>query len=105
MVPAVAARHGLLLVLVASVLMPLSAVALEQDDPMSKWLGSSEHDRTRVLDELRAKGGKLRQDSSSVLACMNAAAEIAGHQDLRVGDVAEACSESPPSSHDPKTDI
>lgn len=106
MVPAVAARCVLVVGLATAVLTPLGAAALDRNDVMGKWLDSSEQDRTHILDELRAKSSKLRQaDPSKVMDCMNSAAEIAGHRDLLIGDVAEACSEPPSPSDDPKTDI
>ena len=106
MAHAVATRRGPLLLLVAAMLTPFSAAALERNDSMSTWLESSAQERTHVLDELRAENSKLRQaDPGKVMACMNGAAGIAGHQDLRVGEVAEACAEPPSPSGDPKTDI
>lgn len=100
-------KHGAALILMAVVLVPVSAIALEQSDTMGRWAESSEHDRLQVLDELRAKNARMREtDRFSTLACMNGAAEIPGHRDLRIGDVASACSEpSRPASRGLQTDI
>ena len=105
MIAAIVPRHGVMLLLIAAVLAPVSAVALDQDDAMSKWAESSEQDRSHLLDQLRAQGGKIAQtDRSSELACMNAAAAVPEHRDLRIGDIAAACAE-PPALREPQTDI
>lgn len=84
----------LALLLVAAVSTSQRAEALERSDTMSEWRQSLNSDRSHLLDELRAKNRTLGQaDRTRVMECMDAAASIAGHQELRIGDVAEACSE------------
>lgn len=82
---------ALALVLLAVAICPNAAVALGRDDTMGDWLQASEADRSHLLDELL--GGERPASRAKVAECMKSAAEIAGHCELRIGDVAEACSE------------
>lgn len=106
MTSCVTMKRGLALWLLAFVCAS-QADALERNDTMSGWLHSSDADRSNLLDKLQATGSKPRQaNRARVMDCMNAAAEVAGHGELRIGDVAEACSLPPSSPNgDAQTDI
>lgn len=70
------------------------ASALDRNDTMSVWLHASDADRSRLLDELLAHDRTVQKaNPKAVAACLDAAAKIPGHGELRIGDVADACSE------------
>jgi hypothetical protein len=80
--------RAVLVLMLASVATP--AMALEPQDTLRDWKTASGADRDRVLKQLEDSlgGAAPRKD---VLSCLNDAAGMTPHADLRVADVFTAC--------------
>lgn len=85
--------HALLVLTLASLGAP--ALALEPQDTLRDWKTASGADRDRVLKQLDASGGGAAS-RKDVLSCLDDAAGMAPHADLRIADVFTACAK--PSS-------
>lgn len=93
---------GMAAMLTVAVCTSRMAYALSGTDTMMDWLHASAADRSRVLDDLQSKNKLTQASRAKLIECLNGAAEIAGHSELHIADVAEACSETslPKSSTD-----
>jgi hypothetical protein len=80
--------RALLVLTLASLGAPV--LALEPQDTLRDWKMASGTDRDRVLKQLDASmgGSASRKD---VLSCLDGAAGIAPHADLRIADIFKAC--------------
>ncbi|KQP80376.1 hypothetical protein ASF60_22670 [Methylobacterium sp. Leaf113] len=79
--------RSLLILMLATFVTP--ALALDPQDTLRDWNAASSADRNRLLKQLeKADGGASRKD---VVSCLDDAAGMAPHADLRVADVFMAC--------------
>jgi len=80
--------RALLVLTLASIGAP--ALALEPQDTLRDWKTASGADRNLILKQLEASngGGASRKD---VLSCLDDAAGMAPHADLRIADVFTVC--------------
>jgi hypothetical protein len=79
---------SVLIVMLASFATPVRA--LEPQDTLRDWNAASAADRDRLLKQLEksSEGAASRKD---VVSCLNDAAGMAPHADLRVAEVFMAC--------------
>ena len=66
------------------------ALALEPQDTLRDWNAASSADKSRLLKQLNESGGG-GASGKDVLSCLDDAAGMAPHADLRVADVFVAC--------------
>ena len=85
--------RSLLVLMLASASAP--ALALQPQDTLRDWSAAPGADQDRLLKRLEESigGGVLRKD---VLSCLNDAAGMGAHADLRITDVFMACTKQTP---------
>lgn len=84
--------RSLLILMLASVATP--ALALQPQDTMRDWSAASGADRDRLLKQLGSGAGIV--SPKDVSSCINDAAGMDAHADLRITDVFGACTKQAP---------
>jgi hypothetical protein len=79
---------ALLVLMLASVATP--ALALEPQDTLREWNAAAGMDRDSLLQRLEASSGGVAS-RKEVLSCLNDAAGMPPHAELRIADVFMAC--------------